>query len=102
MKIKIAVLVGAFCFLWMPLNADEIRLNNGDKLNGSVLGVDEQGVLLATASGEFIIPRDKVVSVLLAGQTPKPVQKSKPVKIQLSDSSPAPKLGAMGGDFLEE
>ena len=100
---KIAVLVGILCLLWMPLNADEISLNNGDQLKGSVVGLDEQGVLIATASGDLLIPREKVVSVILAGETPvASVEKVNPVKMHFDNQTPAPQLGAVGGEFLEE
>ena len=103
MEKKIAVLVIILCFLWMPLNADEISLNNGEQLKGQVVGLDEQVVLLATVSGEIIIPRDKVDSVILAGETPiAPAGKGKPVKLHFENPTPAPQLGALGGDFLEE
>jgi len=103
MKKKIAVLVVFLCVLWMPLNADEISLNNGDQLKGQVVGLNEQVVLLATASGEIIIPRDKVDSVILAGETlAAPTKKGKPVKLHFENPTPAPQLGTLGGDFLEE
>jgi len=100
---KIAVLVVILCSLWMPLNADEISLNNGDQLKGSVVGLNEQVVLLATASGDLIIPRDKVDSVILAGETPAAsTGKGIPVKVFFENPTPAPQLGTLGGDFLEE
>jgi hypothetical protein len=100
---KIAVLVVILCCLGMPLHADEISLNNGDQLKGSVVGLNEQVVLLATASGDLIIPRDKVVSVILAGETPAPsAGKGHPVKMHFENPTPALQLGAVGGDFLEE
>lgn len=100
---KIAVLVVFLCFLWMPLNADEISLNNGDQLKGQVVGLNEQVILLATASGEIIIPRDKVDSVILAGETnPASTGKGTSVKMHFENRTLAPQLGAMGGDFLEE
>ncbi len=103
MKKKIAVLVVILCSLWMPLNADEISLNNGEQLKGSVVGLNEQVVLLATASGEIIIPRDKVNSVILAGETPAAsTGNGTPVKVYSENPRPVPQLGALGGDFLEE
>ena len=99
---KIAVLVVILCCLGMPLHADEISLNNGDHLKGSVVGLNEQVVLLATASGDLIIPRDKVASVILAGETAPSAGKGHPVKMHFENPTPAPQLGAVGGDFLEE
>jgi hypothetical protein len=87
----------------MPLMADEIRLNNGELVTGNILALNEENLRIATVSGEIFIPRNKIEAAFVGRKTPSAHPKeSRPVETSLKNPSPAPDLGTMGGDFLEE
>lgn len=102
MKKKIAAIMVSLCFLGMPLMADEIRLNNGELVTGNIVELGEDNLRMATVSGEIFIPRNKVDSAFLGWETPSLHPKNKAVETSLKDPAPAPDLGALGGEFLEE
>lgn len=103
MKKKIAAILVIVCFFGMPLMADEIRLNNGELVTGNIVELGEDTLRIATVSGEIFIPRKKIASAFLGLETPALLPKEgKAVGTSFKDPAPAPDLGAMGEDFLEE
>ncbi len=103
MKKKIAAILVILCFFGMPLSADEIKLNNGALVTGDIVELGEDNLRIATVSGEIFIPRNNVASAFLGWKTPSSHPKEdKATEISLKEPTPAPDLGAMGGDFWEE
>lgn len=103
MKKKIAAILVIFCFLGMPLMADEIRLNNGELVTGNIVALGEKNIRMATVSGEIFIPRNEIDAAFLGCKTRSSHPKeNKAVEIYHKDRAIAPDQGAMGGDFLEE
>ncbi len=70
MKNKIAAILVTLFFIGGPVSADEIILNNGDHLTGNVVELGEDILRMATASGEIIVPRNRVVSAFLGTENP--------------------------------
>ncbi len=70
MKNKIAAILITLFFLGGPVSADVILLNNGDHLTGNVVELGEDILRMATASGEIIIPRNRVASAFLGTENP--------------------------------
>ncbi len=70
MKNKIAALLVTLFFIGGPVSADEILLSNGDHLTGNVVELGEDNLRMDTASGEIIIPRNRVASAFLGKENP--------------------------------
>ena len=103
MREKIAVILVSLCLLGMPLMADEIRLNNGELVTGNIVELGEENLRIATVSGDVFIPRKKVESAFLGLETSSLLPRGKKaMETSLKDPTPAPDIGAPGGDFLEE
>ena len=80
-----------------PLAADEIELTNGDRLNGSLVSLDaEQVVLTSETFGEVKIPREKVKLIGLGEEgIPEP-------QVAAAPASPSAPASAASGLDLQQ
>jgi tetratricopeptide (TPR) repeat protein len=69
--------------------ADEIKLKNGDKINGRILEEAEDSVVIETPYGKLRIPRDRIESVTKdeAKPTEKPQEPQKPQEPEVKKGS---------------
>ncbi len=86
----VAVIAGALVLLACAAAlADEIKLKNGDKINGKIIEEAEDSVVIETAYGKLRIPNDRIESIKREESKPaeKPQEKEKPEKKEVKKGS---------------
>ena len=91
-----SVLAAAAAVVCSQAVADEVRLTNGDEINGAIVSLDATSLKLQSENfGEMTIPRDKVALIALGNDgLPEPVMVAPP-----SAAAPA---GGLGGASLDQ
>jgi hypothetical protein len=75
--LKIAVFAGAICALSLCARADEIRLKDGKKLSGVIVGYEDNMFKVKTDYGFVLVEKDKIASIVPSTPGAKPAE-SKP------------------------
>ncbi len=52
--------------------ADEIKLKDGSKINGTIVGFEDNSFKVKTSYGFAVVQKDQVVSITVTGDAPKP------------------------------
>src|SRR6202171_4861626 len=63
------LLLAAMCLAALPAFADEIRLKDGKKLYGVIVSYEENMFKVKTDFGYVLVEKDKIASIIPAGQT---------------------------------
>jgi len=69
------------CALWLLCGgaaADEVRLKDGGKLHGTVVGYEGNAFKLQTSYGYALVRRDKIAAIIPSEATTAPSTKAKP------------------------
>lgn len=82
--LKLGVFAGAMCVLSLPAAADEIRLKDGKKLSGVIVGYEDNMFKVKTDYGFVLVEKDKIASIIPSAPgaksaEPAPDPKSTPV-----------------------
>jgi hypothetical protein len=66
--------VGALALLQfaVPARADEIKLKDGSKINGTIVGFENNSFKVKTSYGFAVVQKDQVVSITVTGDSIKP------------------------------
>jgi hypothetical protein len=93
--------IGAFLLAPLSVRADDIKLKDGTKISGTIVGFEENSFKVQTSFGFAIVQKDQVVSISIsaapkspADKSPEPAAEPKPV----ASKSTAPPLPAMAGN----
>lgn len=62
----------AFLTLTASARADEIKLKDGSKINGTIVGFEDNSFKVKTSYGFAVVQKDQVVSITVTGDAPKP------------------------------
>ncbi|HXM96845.1 MAG TPA: hypothetical protein VN982_00065 [Candidatus Dormibacteraeota bacterium] len=94
--LKLGIFVGAMCVLSLSVSADEIRLKDGKKLNGVIVGYEDNMFKVKTDYGFVLVEKDKIASIVPSGGSakstePVPEAKSTPA-ISKNGASATPEL----------
>src|SRR5437868_8092614 len=76
----------------LPLRADEIRLKDGKKLNGVIVGYEQNMFRIKTDFGYVLVEKDKIASIVPSAEAqpaPNPADNAKPA----SGNASAPAVG---------
>ena len=57
----------AFLLLARPARADEIKLKDGSKINGTIVGFEDNSFKVKTSYGFAVVQKDQVVSITVTG-----------------------------------
>src|SRR3981081_135850 len=82
--LKLGVFAGTMCALSLSAAADEIRLKDGKKLNGVIVGYEDNMFKVKTDYGFVLVEKDKIASIIptalgAKSTEPAPEAKSTPV-----------------------
>jgi hypothetical protein len=102
---QLAAVVALFVWFAVSVRADELKLKDGTKVIGTIVGFDDNSFKVKTSYGFALVQRDQVVSISIADTAKKPEaeKKSEPaaLKSPAPAKSPAPvnpaKAGAASG-----
>lgn len=72
MKPRLCGLLGLVCLAGVPASADELRLKDGTKIAGRIVGYEDDSFKVATNFGYALVRRDKVASILLSNGSKSP------------------------------
>lgn len=90
---KCGLLVALLCFLAVSSRADEIRLKDGKKLYGVIVGYEDNMFRVKTDYGFVLVEKDKIASIIpTTPSEPKPEAKAETKK----DPQPAKSSAAKG------
>jgi hypothetical protein len=99
--IALALALSTFAALPAPTRADEIKLKDGTKITGTIVGFEENSFKVKTSYGFAVVQKDQVVSIVFsdapktptpagANENPAPPAKSKPAKTEAAAKASAP------------
>jgi hypothetical protein len=103
MKRSISLIAGILIFGASCLRADELKLKDGTKIVGTIVGFEENSFKVKTSYGYAVVDRDQVVSISIADtakepDAPKPSgavkQDTKPPDVKSSDAASKPESAA--------
>ena len=63
---KRAALFAAVCLVAVPASADELKLKDGTKIVGTIVGYENDAFKVETAYGFAVVKKDKVASIILS------------------------------------
>jgi hypothetical protein len=86
MKVRAACLVPLLLFA-AAVRADEIRLKDGTKITGTIVGYEDDSFKVQTSYGFALIRKDKVAEIIPSAPKPEPAPKPNP---SATATSPAP------------
>src|SRR5580693_1770097 len=73
-----------------PARADEIKLKDGSKINGTIVGFEDNSFKVRTSYGFAVVQKDQVVSITVTDAAPKPetdsTKKPEPATAKKSDA----------------
>ncbi len=98
-RLALVIALSGCALLAVPARADEIKLKDGTKITGTIVGFEENSFKVKTSYGFAVVQKDQVVSIVVS-DTPKkaapsadssaPSANSKPVKAEAAAKPPAP------------
>jgi len=99
MNQRIASIAGvaalAFLLSAASARADEIKLKDGSKINGTIVGFEDNSFKVKTSYGFAVVQKDQVVSITVTDAAPKPeidnAKKPDPANAKKSDAEAAKK-----------
>jgi len=103
MKRSISLIAGILVFGACCLRADELKLKDGTKIVGTIVGFEENSFKVKTSYGYAVVDRDQVVSINIADTAKKPdapkpsgavKQDTKPPDVKSSDAASKPESAA--------
>jgi hypothetical protein len=80
----------------LPSRADELKLKDGSKITGTIVGFEENSFKVKTSYGFAVVQKDQVVSIVVTGAPPatvsadKPATESKPASMKPPKADPPP------------
>ncbi len=97
----VALALTGFAMLATPTRADEIKLKDGTKITGTIVGFEENSFKVKTSYGFAVVQKDQVVSIVVsdapktpapaaANENPAPPAKSKSAKAEAAAKASAP------------
>src|SRR5947209_3402125 len=92
------VALGTFCAMCcasVPAGADEIRLKDGKKLNGVIVGYEENMFKVKTDFGYVLVEKDKIASII-------PATPASPEKTGKLDENPDPTRNAVNSSHKQD
>jgi hypothetical protein len=91
---KCALLFFAACALALPAAADEIRLKDGKKLHGNIVGYEDNMFRVKTEFGFVLVEKDKIASIIPSTPTgsPAPTEAKSEPQPETKPAAPKPKL----------
>jgi len=99
-----ALALSGFVMLAAAARADEIKLKDGTKITGTIVGFEENSFKVKTSYGFAVVQKDQVVSIVVSDAPKKttpaadnsaPVANSKPAKTEAAAKPPAPEPTAV-------
>jgi hypothetical protein len=98
MRRRISFLAAAILCATFAARADEVKLKDGTKIVGTIVGFEDNSFKVKTSYGFALVQRDQVVSISIsseAGRKPepaaeKPAEPPKPVKTESASKPPPP------------
>ncbi len=107
----LCVAIPAMLLAPRPLRADDLKLKDGSKISGTIVGFEESSFKVKTSYGYAVVQKDQVVSIAMsdapkvaAEKSPEPAaEKNAPAEKPKSESvkAAAPPLPAMAGATAE-
>ena len=64
--VALAVALSGFAMLSAPTRADEIKLKDGTKITGTIVGFEENSFKVKTSYGFAVVQKDQVVSIVVS------------------------------------
>jgi hypothetical protein len=98
--VALAVALSGFTMLPAPTRADEIKLKDGTKITGTIVGFEENSFKVKTSYGFAVVQKDQVVSIVVseAPKTPAPTaaieNSAPPAKSKAAKTDAAAKTSA--------
>ena len=81
--------------------ADEIKLKDGSKINGTIVGFEDNSFKVKTSYGFAVVQKDQVVSITVTDAAPKPetdgTKKPEPATAKKSDAEAVKKARSRSG-----
>ena len=71
--------------------ADELKLKDGSKITGTIVGFEENSFKVKTSYGFAVVQKDQVVSIVVTGAAPSPASADKPATESKPASTKPPK-----------
>lgn len=76
--LSLLCLLGFLCFLALPAHGDELRLKDGTKIVGTIVGFEDNSFKVETSYGYALVRRDKVTSIVLSEPKKQQAEQNKP------------------------
>ena len=90
----LAPLAASALLLPNALRADELKLKDGSKISGTIVGFEDNSFKVRTAYGYAVVQRDMVTSISIAGAAPHAAAEKKPAAAPAPVPAPASKPAA--------
>jgi hypothetical protein len=91
---RIPLLALAFAVVVCDVRADELRLKDGTKLVGTIVGFEDNSFKVQTSYGFALVRRDQVVSITAIAPDKKPAAEKKPVGSEPTTATTTPPMAA--------
>ena len=86
----LAPLAASVLLLPDALRADELKLKDGSKISGTIVGFEDNSFKVKTAYGYAVVQRDLVTSISIAGAAPHAAAEKKPAAAAAAAPAPIP------------
>ena len=80
MKFPLSVLAGLILCAAVCANADELKLKDGTKISGSIVGYEENSFRVKTSYGFAVVQKDQVLSISISDSAKKAAEEKKDEK----------------------
>ncbi len=97
------ILISASVLLFLAaVRADDLKLKDGSKISGSIVGFDDNSFKVQTSYGFALVRKDQVVSITVSDSTKTSEKKSKADAAAPAESVNAPKAASSMNEKTEE
>jgi hypothetical protein len=78
MRLRFPFIAGAVFLVAVGVRADEIKLKDGTKISGTIVGFEENSFRVKTSYGFAVVQKDQVLSISISDSAKKPEAEKKP------------------------
>jgi hypothetical protein len=94
MRLRFPFIAGVVFLVAVGVRADEIKLKDGTKISGTIVGFEENSFRVKTSYGFAVVQKDQVLSISISDSAKKPEAERKPEADKKPDADKKPEPAA--------
>jgi outer membrane biosynthesis protein TonB len=94
MRLRLPFIAAAILLVVLGVRADEIKLKDGTKISGTIVGFEENSFRVKTSYGFAVVQKDQVLSISISDSAKKPEAEKKPEADKKPDADKKPEPAA--------